>query len=152
MSAPDDARRRIGDALLILAEPKSLEPHQARRTWALVVDTLRAAERAFATQERELENLTTPDLELAHELERLRAASEAARDRIAALERQLVRARGDLLAAQAVATEDSRRRTELEQRSAQMNELLLTDEGAFDRFMDQALARDEARDRRRRKA
>ena len=134
-----DIHQRIHNALSILAAPKSREPHQVPRTVGLAQETLRAAEQALREMEGELEIVSAPDLQAAKEVARLRRELEKAHEQGVRLERELRAAREELDIEQRVHADERKKLADLEQRAKKFDSVLLQDDQAFARYMDQEL-------------
>ncbi len=144
-----DIRQRIRNALSILEAPKSREAHQVPRTIGLAMETLRGADEALDELESELELVSAPDLDAAREVKRLRQELEAAREKMTRLERELKMVREELSIDQRVHSEELRKLASLEQRAKTFDQVLLSDDQAFDRYMDQQLGDGGAKKRKR---
>lgn len=146
----DDVRQRIQNALAILESPKSREPHQVPRTVGAAIDALRAAELALDARDAELDLVSSPDLQAAREIVRLRQELEAARERVARLERELATAREELSIEKRVHVGEREKLADLEARAQRFDEVLLTDDRAFERYMDRELDAREKKSPKRR--
>jgi len=138
-----DVRDTIENALQVLRATRPEDRGQARQALAIAIDALEACAGAVDELERELGTVTEPELDTARELERLRAELAAARERAKGLEVELRSVQAELTAQLHLQAEDDRRRSQLERKVEDLDRLLLSDDAAFDRFMDRALEDDE---------
>src|SRR5688572_3348134 len=146
----NDVHQRIQNALSILQSAKSREPHEVARTVTTAIEALRAAKVALDERDAELDLVSSPDLQAAREISRLRKELETARANVVRLERELATAREELSIEQRVHDGERKKLADLETRAKKFDQVLLTDDRAFERYMDRELEAGEKKTPKRR--
>jgi chromosome segregation ATPase len=145
MAKPDDAdpRRTLDNALTVLRATPTNDVRAVRQTFELVAAALEAARAALDELDAQLEAATGPGRDAIRELVALQKKVQDAAVQRAELEQRLALARADLDADRHAHAEEQRRLKELEKKTKGFEDLLLTDDEAFDRYFEKAVERDE---------
>jgi chromosome segregation ATPase len=145
MAKPDDAdpRRTLDNALTVLRATPTNDVRAVRQTFELVAAALEAARAALDELDAQLEAATGPGRDAIRELVALQKKVQDAAVQRAELEQRLALARADLDADRHAHAEEQRRLKELEKKTKGFEDLLMTDDEAFDRYFEKAVELDE---------
>jgi chromosome segregation ATPase len=135
-------RGRVRDALSVLRATPTNDVKAVRQTFRMLEEVLGVLDGALGEMEAELEGLTGPDRDLTRENLELRKAITAAEEKRADAEQKLVFARADLDTERAVHAEEGKKLKDLEKKTKGFEDLLMSDDDAFDRFFEQAVDKD----------
>lgn len=143
----EDIRQRIANTLAILdtsggqgsGHSVKRDPALLRRHLAMAAGTLQAAAEAIGELDSQLDAVTAPELDAVREMQRMQVQLEQAEQKVAGLELDLQMAKADIQVEEALHSEDRKRMKELEKRSKNFNKVLMEDDDAFGKFMDQAM-------------
>src|SRR5690606_13231703 len=120
-----------------------------RQTFELAKTTLLDLRNALDELEAQLEVVTAPERNSARDVVALGKELRAAKSKIHELEQRHALARAELDADRLLQRQDRERLTELEKKNRQYEELLMKDDDAFARYLDQAIDADERKRGRR---
>lgn len=135
-------RGRVRDALSVLRATPSNDVKAVRQTFRMLEEVLGVVDEALGEMETELDAVTGPDRDLARENLELRKAVAAAEEKRAEAEQKLVFARADLDTERAVHAEEEKKLKELQKKTKGFEDLLMSDDAAFDRYFEQAVEKD----------
>jgi chromosome segregation ATPase len=135
-------RGRVRDALSVLRATPTNDVKAVRQTFRMLEEVLGVLDGALGEMEAELEGLTGPDRDLTRENLELRKAITAAEEKRADAEQKLVFARADLDTERAVHAEEGKKLKDLEKKTKGFEDLLMSDDDAFDRYFEQAVDKD----------
>ncbi|MEY2980190.1 MAG: hypothetical protein RL562_417 [Planctomycetota bacterium] len=135
-------RGRVRDALAVLRATPSNDVKAVRQTFRMLEEVLGVADEALREMEAELDGITGPDRDLVRENLELRKAVAAAEEKRAEAEQRLIFARADLDTERAVHADEGRKLRELEKKTKGFEDLLMSDDAAFDRYFEQAVDKD----------
>lgn len=148
-SPPPDPRRGIDNALTVLRSTPSNDVRAVRQTFELLARALEDARAALDELDAQLEAATGPGRDAIRELAALQKQLRDAQLQRAELEQRLALAQADLEAERHAHRDEHRRLAELEKKTAGFEDLLLTDDQAFDRYFERAVDKDEKKRGRR---
>jgi hypothetical protein len=137
-----DPRGRVRNALAVLRATPTNDVKAVRQTFRMLEEMLGIVDAALGEMESELEGVTGPDRNLVRENLELRKALAAAEEKRFEAEQRLVFARADLDTERAVHAEEGRKLRELEKKTKGFEDLLMSDDAAFDRYFEQAVDKD----------
>ncbi len=137
-----DPRGRVRNALAVLRATPTNDVKAVRQTFRMLEEMLGIVDAALGEMESELEGVTGPDRDLVRENLELRKALAAAEEKRFEAEQRLVFARADLDTERAVHAEEGRKLRELEKKTKGFEDLLMSDDAAFDRYFEQAVDKD----------
>lgn len=130
------------NALAVLRATPTNDVKAVRQTFRMLEEMLGIVDAALGEMESELEGVTGPDRNLVRENLELRKALAAAEEKRFEAEQRLVFARADLDTERAVHAEEGRKLRELEKKTKGFEDLLMSDDAAFDRYFEQAVDKD----------
>ncbi len=134
-----DIRQQIDNALTILGTQR----HQARgemaQSIAMAFDALKAAGAALDEQDEQLGIVTDPERDMAAEVQRLTRALDETEARATRLEQKAAMAVAEKELEDHLHAEDKKRMKDLEKKARNLDSVLMNDDAAFGRFMENAL-------------
>jgi len=140
-------RTRIENALTLIDQQRAKAPAALERTLELSRGALASALQTLAELQAQLDAATDPNIDAAAELTRVQRELEAAVGREQGLSLKLRELEAEVEVSNAIQAEEERRARALDRKVNDFQKKLMTDDAAFDRYMDAALDADERRDR-----
>ena len=140
-------RTRIENALTLIDQQRAKAPAALERTLELSRGALASALQTLAELQAQLDAATDPNIDAAAELTRVQRELEAAVGREQGLSLKLRELEAEVEVSNAIQAEEERRARDLDRKVNDFQKKLMTDDAAFDRYMDAALDADERRDR-----
>ena len=135
----DDIHQQIENALRVVGAQRHQVQPQVAQTLALAFDALKAARAALDESDEQLAIVTDPERDMAVEVQRLTHELEQERARADRAEQATAVARADKEVEDLLHAEDSKRIDKLEKKAQSLDAVLMKDDGAFGRFMENAL-------------
>ncbi len=135
----EDIRQQIDNALTVLASQRHEARGQIAQSLSMAFDALKAAGAALDERDEQLGIVTDPERDMAAEVQRLTKELEAAKSQSQRSEQKAAMAEAEKELEDHLHAEDKKRMKVLEKKARNLDSVLMNDDAAFGRFMENAL-------------